>query len=1235
MRLRTILVLTLLLTLGSAVALAQGTTSRITGVVTDKTGAVVAGVAVTAVNEGTGNSYRATSSATGVFVFDSLQVGTYTVSAESKGFKKFVSTGNVLNIGAPIAVNVTLEVGAATETVEVRGGYELIQTESSGNFGTLIDSKSLTELPIVGTRGRNPLGLVFLVPGVQDAGGSAGGESSVHGSRDRAWNYTLDGIDSNETSFGGSELSPTRVNPDSLAEFKLITGNFTPEYGRNTGGQVTMVTKSGTNNLHGTGFWFYQSPFLMANSPVTKATQFLAGKPNERPQFIQNIYGGSIGVPIIKNKTFFFANIQLLHAKNTYQQNQTVYTDTMRKGIFRYATSGRNQPFGVSGASVDASGNPVVPFATYDVAANDPQKIGLDSAITAYLAKYYPAPNTFTYGDGFNTAGFIFLVPQLEKQVDLTVKIDHTFNAKHSLYGRWAGGHQNTKADSVNGGWPAFPGLPDQEITTRQPRNLAINWRWVPSAKTTNEFVVGMNRFIFDFPNPDPNVATNPPYNFTNITGQALNSYISNGRALTTLQMVDNFTLAQGAHTWKWGINFRYARHIDRRGSIGSLDAMPQIEFGTGFATVDVATFKLPSNIQTSNDRPRLQQAINELLGRINTVQAGFVAKDLNTFFPSGTVLHNDQRWPEYDFYAQDTWKLKPNLTVDYGLRLEARLSPRLQNFPNLVPNQPFAFGLTPSSTLQWVKGDQFKSDWNNVGPTIGVAWDPFKDGKTSVRANYRLAYDRINTFSFSSGIYQGLPGLTYQLTDSSHAGTRVSQGIPVVAPPTTPQALTQPPAFSTNSITVPDPDLRTPKVHMWGASIQRQVAKNTVVTITYNGRKGVGLYGGYDANQTKLDASSGGESFLQAFNRAKPCVSGSTVTYTAACDSPLFDKIFGVDTRKPASQNGTQYVLSNFTSSFALNNVAGLAQTVSQRTTTSTSGIQLVQAAGLGSTFLQAYPQFTGALNVLSTRDWSTYHGLETQIERRFSNGLLFQGSWTWSKSLDLRSFDPTQTRISRGTLQSASATPFDIFNPRLNYAPSDFDHTHVFQSNWVYELPFGEGKRWGSGWSRALEEVVGGWEIAGNALYETGRPFTIYAGANTMSNVVGTPASCISKCDPYMGHVYWDATLNQQYFISPAQRANLTQPAPGQPSNVGRNYFRLPIRANLNATLAKRFKVTEHQNLQARLEMQNVTNSQMYDSLGSFIITSSSFGRMNQSADGVNIGTARRMQLSLKYTF
>ena len=282
-----------------AIIFAQGTTSRILGTVQDASGAVVPNATVRLVSEGTNITFETKSSAAGTYVFEAVQPGTYEIDVEAAGFKTFTSHNNQVSIGQPSTVNVKLEVGAATEKLDVQATAESVQTSNSGNFGNLVTTQAVMDLPIVGTRGRNPLDLVITQPGVV-SGSPTGGGITVHGARDRAWNYTLDGIDVNDSSQGGSNTTSFRVNPDMLDEFRVLTGNNTAEYGRNSGGQVAMITRSGTNQFHGDGFCFYRTPRLNANEWQNNLDNL--GK----AQLQQNIFGGGVGGPIIKNKTFFF-----------------------------------------------------------------------------------------------------------------------------------------------------------------------------------------------------------------------------------------------------------------------------------------------------------------------------------------------------------------------------------------------------------------------------------------------------------------------------------------------------------------------------------------------------------------------------------------------------------------------------------------------------------------------------------------------------------------------------------------------------------------------------------------------------------------------------------------------------------------------------------------------------------------------------------------------------------------
>lgn len=1264
MKKHNLLVLTLLLTLtlnfGGATATAQGTASRVTGVVLDAAGAVVEGATVTLTNDGTKVSFTTQTTSAGQYVFDVVQVGVYTVTVEKAGFKKFVSNANQVNVNQPATVNVALEVGGVNDVITVEGSAELVQTSSSGNFGNTVEQRSLEALPIVGERGRNPLQFISLQPGVigngrAGTGGNTGGNVHVHGARDRAFNFTLDGIDINESSAGGSNFTPLRPNPDSIEQFQVVTGNFTAELGRSSGAQVSLVTKSGTNEFHGTLFELYRTPRLNANEYENN----LNGR--GKGQFVQHIFGGSIGGPVIlpgydgrERKTYFFTNLQMLRATQGILVTRTVYTAQARAGLFRYRIGAANAPAGTSNPSVDGAGNvaPGVVLGNYNIPGQDPLcatqpgNCGLDPTTSALIAAT-PLPNNFFVGDGLNTAGFSFNAPQIEKQYDFVTKFDHAFNDRNTFYVRYAQGKQDTFGDNGNGGLRSFP---DSEFnfvdTTRNPKNLALNYRWTPSGTVTNEFVVGFNKFAFTFGNPDPSPVpfilnlVRDPFNFTPV--------VNNERQITTWQFVDNISFIKGAHTFRGGANIRIQSHDDIRSSVGGFNTNLAVNLSRTVnppGTSGAFNFNLPAAGAASinnTDRNNLQSAINDLLGRVGNLQQSFVAADDAAYAPAGTLFNYVSEYNEYDLYIQDTWKVRPNLTVDYGLRWEPKMSPRAGSDNVLLrPDRPVRLGEAPTDQLRFVEGKLFDDDWNNFAPTIGVAWDPFSDGKTSIRANYRLAYDRMNTFLASSAIFPNTPGTTLGINDTSFAGRtdetdRIRFGLPVIAPTATPAALRQPAAFSTASLTVFDPSTRFPKTNQWGLSIQRELGSDFVFEANYVGRKGVGLFGAYDANQVDIfarDARCGGETFLDAFN---------TLRNSAAATSCLANLLF---TGNTANATGSATFRSTFSSELNQGSVASAALLMSQRVV---SGVRTIaQAGNVGASFFQPYSQFTGAVNVIDSNDYSRYNGLELQISRRKRNGLLMQMSYTLSKSLDTRSFDPAFTvaaRTTSGTNASPSAqnTPFDNRDRSLNYGRSDFDRRHALQGYVVYDLPFGRNQQFLSDVPGFVNQIIGGWEIANALIWQSGRAFTVYSGAFTVSNVVLSTANC-NNCTAGMGRVVQDAGTN--FIFTPEQRAQFSTPEPGELGNTPRNFFTGPQFFNLDMTVRKKFRLTETKNLEFRADINNLTNTPSFE----FPISSTSgigtqspgftgsasvnptFGRIRDSVNS----NSRRIQLGIKFNF
>ncbi len=1195
-----LLLAVLILAGGAAAALAQGTTSRVTGTVTDTTGGYIPGATVTLTNEATGVSFTTTTGDTGVYVFDAVQVGRYTVTVELQGFKKFIATATPVNIGVPTTLNAILEAGGLTETVEVNAASTVVQTSTSGNLGSTFDQRTIEQLPILGGRGRNPLDLVLTQPGVV-SGANTGGGIHVHGARDRSWNFTLDGIDTNESSAGGSNFSPLRTNPDALAEFKVLTGNQTAEYGRNSGGQVAMVTRSGSNSFTGTGFYFARRPEFNANEWENNIDNL------PKRNFTQDMPGFSVGGPIQRNKAFFFVNTQWLRAEQTREVNRTVYTATARQGIWRYSTVGRNQPAGVAGSSVDVNGNPVVPFGTYNVVASDPARLGLDPTTQALIAQT-PLPNNFDIGDGLNTAGFRWVAPEKEEQADFVTKVDYTFSPRNSAFFRFSKGYQDTLCDDVNGGLAPFPGLSCLVDTFRSPLNWAANWRWNPRGNLVNELVVGQNFFEFNFvtPTADP---TTPTYSFGSIT-MPVDTQVGNLRNVDTIQVVDNLSWLRGAHSIKAGLNVRYQVHTDTRGSVGGVNVTPVVNFSTTTNTVDPATFGIPSDINTQFDRPALQSSINFLLGRVGGITQGFVQQG-NAYGPAGTPFDFESSYPEIDVYLQDTWKPRSNLTIDGGLRWEAKLTPG--NPDDLIsrPHQRVAVDAGTSNALRWETGRLYESDWNNFAPSIGAAWDPMDDGKTVVRGNYRMAFDRINTFLASSAIFQSIPGITFSASNTAfgQAGGRLRVGLPNLAPTISPEGFLQPPAPTTTTMRVFDPEFETPITHGWAITYQRQLFGQTLVEVAYIGRRGNNLFSAYNVNQVEV-VSNG---FVDAFNAAK---SGG--------ESALLNQLLGPDTRRNPGESGAAMLRRLFAADLALNNVAGVANSLGTRIQ---SNQTLGQLSGLGEYFFFPYTQFLGGFNVIDSNDYSRYHAMEVKLERRFSDGFSYLVGYTLSRSKDTRSYDPAFTVVGTGNTQTAANTPWDIRNRDLNYAPSDFDRTHVMSAQGVWELPFGQGRRYGGNASRATDLLIGGWTLSGQFLAQSGRPMTVFAGTGTMSNVVQTPANC-NGCGADFGSIHEEGGL--AWYFAPEERAKFSTPAPGEFSNTGRNFFRGPGSWRLDLSLAKRTRIVGNQILEVRADSTNVLNHPAWG-FPTLVTTSSLFGRNRTPLSG----NSRKIMLGVKYYF
>jgi Carboxypeptidase regulatory-like domain/TonB dependent receptor len=1318
----------LLSVLPACPAWAQIGTSEITGVVTDASGAVVANAKVEAKNEDTGAVFNQNTTSSGNYSFPSLVPGRYSITVTVPGFQTFTSLHNVLTIGAPLVVDVALKLTTVGQTVEVvESNYQRLET-SNATVSDIMDTKQVQNLPL---NGRNPLSLLTLEPGVvQRTFGGAGSGTHVFGSRDRSHNVTIDGIDANESTVPNPQSNIQRLNPDNVQEFRTVTLGATAEEGRNSGANVMVASKSGGNGVHGSVYYFNRNTVYNANEFFNNAT----GQP--RPDLKLNQYGFDVGGPIIKNKTFFFGSFQNNSIKQSAPISSAlattplVYTSAMRSGNYRFVrgtVTANGKSFSRNDQQlVDASGNllPGIPTCSaanklencvdsYNIFAHDPAGIGPDPATFAFI-KSLPLPNTFSGvgsacssciapADGLNNAGFSWNPPTEFSGPHYMVRVDHTFGPNDSIFVRWLQNHFNTtKGDFINARPQVYPGFPPLGEVNRLGKNLAISYRHTFSPNLVNEFTAGFNRFAFNFTfgesNPnfgDPSKV--PPWTDNCLLGATIPDSFQNissplcvsphtQRAVTTPQFVDNISWIHGAHTLRAGINFRFYIHNDSRGFFGNNALVPVVSFDgsnrpSGFTAIPGQIGSDKATAPNSQDIARLQQAIVEVAGIPYSISQSYYANfNANTYgSPLAAVVYT--RAHQYDSYVQDEWKVRPNLTLNLGIRWEYNPAPydaKQTLVPNVLPD-----GL--HGTVSYVKaGSWFKNDnLTAVGPRIGVAWAP--DKKTSVRAGYAWLFDTLSTFQVTA-IAGKMPGFLLGCVTTNDgsgnvgttsgcatpAGTanRISQGYPlkIGAPTTTPSAaLTVPaqPGSTAPGVGAFDPNLKNPSVHEWSLTIQRELPLHFVTEVGYIGKRGTHLYRAYDLNQ----GSIGQPGFLDSFKIARAnalagcngdgtgCpagVVGQSPTLLLQLVSPSF---INSTSSKTDLQRGN---IGNFAT-----RMDNLAPTVTCPPTPTNPPCVPSPRRALPFNYVRPNAQF-GQIFFQDSGGDSYYHGLFVSARRRFEQGLDVSFSYTFSKSIDDMSVDPTGASTGGGlSSTSFSRTPTDIHNFRLDRALSDFNNTHVVLASLLYDFPIGKTKKFAATAPRWVNLIIGGWSLTGLFIYQSGEPYTISSGArtenaahNSTALIVGPnirggdlqfPSGTIGPV-MYQTGGFITAPLNDPHLN--CQNVNGTQtyfciPPPGQ-NGSGRNTALGPNYWNLDSGLLKNFDLTERFKLQFRGEVFNVLNHPNFENprnatVGSPTVTSPVFGQTCcataavASAQQVNpVGEPMRViQLGLKLNF
>ncbi|HEY2933245.1 MAG TPA: TonB-dependent receptor [Acidobacteriota bacterium] len=1205
---------------------AQTGSSRINGTVKDASGGVVPGVTVTATNEATGVAYTQLTTDAGLFAFPDLPAGKYSITAELSGFKKINKTGNVLEVNTPLTVDIILEVGEMSQVVNVEGGYERLQS-TNATIGNVVEQKAIQELPL---NGRNPLSLITLEPGVvQRSAGAAGSGVHVNGSRDRAFNVTIDGIEANENSVPNPVSNLYRLNPDNVREYKVTTNNATPEEGRNSGASVSIATRSGTNKFHGTAFEFARRTKLNA------ADWFANAQGNPKPPLRLDQYGFEIGGPIRQNKTFFFGSWQGQNIKFAQPIDQTfgtptLYTPTALAGIFRYFVADPKNPFRLPNGQVvdrntpqlvDRNTGALLPnirncggpadtncIASYNIFGNDPQKIGIDPVI-AKLFKSYPAPNSYAFGDGLNTASYLWNPPTRFEGPHLMARVDHNFSERNSVFARWLFSHYNTReGDPLNGRPQVFPGFPPLGEVFRNTTNVAVSYRSVLSPRIINEFTAGFARFVFLFSQGEANPAfpNVVPFTFANASLPYINTPRTY-RAVTTPQFIDNLSIVKGAHVYRMGLNIRLYQHNDQRGQPGGINVTPSLSFSattrppsSAFGTPPVAT-STAAGIN-STDNTRLLGSINDLLGipaRLSQNFLGNISGDFFLPFRSGdtvTLWAEGHRLKQYNFYFQDEWKIRPNLTLNYGVRYEMNTPPGESGGRVYIPDKSIL-----GNQVTFRKSDRwFDTTNHDIGPRLGIAWSP--NSKTVIRTGYGLAFDPLSSFQVTAvaGKVPGLVTFCSSTLPSAAGGTvvttpgcspvpdiRIGQGFPYeLQPPTVKPSSFFTPALQTlnnaPALALFEPKLKNPAVHQWNLSVQRELPFGLVAQVGYVARRGTHLLRAYDVNQINADAIL--PSFLlMKQNVDKGCRPDGSNCPAGATGSAIPIVTSGVVT--PAFVNQSSVV-----GDLALNAAGMFAGRIEQTTLAAK---------------LRPNQQFA-VITYIDAGGDSYYHSGQFTLRKRFEQGFLMGLAYTYAKSIDDQSVDPIGASSGGGLSTTNSRTPTDIRNWREERGRSDFDRRHVLSVNSIWELPFGRGRRFGGNTNGFTNAFVGGWSVNGIYTAMSGEPFSVRSGVRTSNNSHESRAALKNPGSP--PEVKLQEIPNVVGPVVFKDNSAFAIPAPGT-NGMGRNTFEAPGYWNLDFGIGKEFDITETVKLKFRTEMFNALNHPNFDNPRDASVGSPSF--------------------------
>jgi len=1253
---------------------AQVATGAIVGTVVDAQGLPIEGADVTLTNSGTNYRYSATTASNGGYQFPRIDHGEYEISVTKDGFRAGVVQHIRLNAATEYTVApIKLEVGVRSESVTVEAGAETLNTSNAEVTGTT-EKKQIDELPILN---RNPLNLLSLQAGVANSGPNGASVTTINGQRSTFSTVTLDGINIQDNFIRENALdfSPNLPFISQTEEFTITQQNGDVEKSGSSG--VSLVTPKGTNAWHGEGFWYYRTNGWAANDWFNNAS----GTP--LPNLLQNQGGGNIGGPIVKDKLFVYGYYELLRLRTQTPNNTTTISPAIQNAL---ASPTPTLPFTFQPVDIN-TGAPVGAPVTENLLAlpngaleNPTAGFSVDPQMLALIQRVPTTSNNNRLGDGVNLLGYQFNARADNDLDNWGTRVDYNADAKNTLTATFAWNRQLVDRPDIDTTFNTVP-----LVTNNDKRKfLSLAWRWNPRAVLTNELRFGFNiapAYFYTAQEFSPSGiidGTGFPDTGFPFTGPDPN-FLPQGRDTHTWVFQDNASWVHGNHTVKFG--YQFERVTIYEANSGGIYPDLLIGFSAQAENTPARSDFTAAPAGTTISTADYNNAVGMLAaasGILDNVSQTFNVKTQTSGYVPLQPAKNNFRQNDTALYIADNWRATRKLTINLGLRWEYFSPVNERDGLTLLPVIPkgstAAETLLTDATVDFAGGPGgrklYNSYWKGFSPNIGVAWDPFGNGKTAVRAGFSMNFVNDSFFTAAQNAFVGNAGLsTINTADPNGLDGTFTVSSPAAVP--APPFLKPPFKFSDNAaiLGVPnnvgyaiDPHLRPPYVEQWNLSIQRDLGAGTSLTVGYAGNHGVGLFRALDVNQVII----GSNGFLDDFNRARQngFIAQSVTASDPRCTGPgtatqcgQFNPLFNPNL--PGSQPLTLFPDICGSGAFGFvgpPDYSGLGFINDDVQSGFTGDLaHIYQEFGCGPTpgFFAPNDLIVGG-DLLKNASYSSYHAGLVELRRRLNKGLYFQANYVFSKVM-------TDYGTSVNNDQNRFQPYLDNARPRLEKGRAPFDLTHQFKANFTYELPIGKGQRFLSTESHFWGLLLNGWQTGSIFTWQSGPAYSIVSTQPTfnrsgtrslkntafgtlshgqISNNLGVfvqPDGVVYLINPKLVSPDGTGAPSQpQLSCEPAVAGGFCNPQPGEVGNLQSYAFSGPSYFNWDLSAAKRFDLSERWRLTFRTEAFNMLNHPTFapplDTNGNSImnINDQRFGQSLRT-----VSTPRILQMSLRLQF